>query len=114
MNTKMFEIRDRGTLIPVIATKLVAPTLNEAEAFLLQRAGYSPSMKQVLVSRIEGGDCKSGYTPFDWLNGTRTMLKAHEYIEKCFDELESGAVVDVEYILGETNKMKQSERFINS
>jgi len=42
------------------------------------------------------------------------MLKAHEYIEKCFDELESGAVVDVEYILGETNKMKQSERFINS
>jgi hypothetical protein len=110
METKMFEIRDRGTMIPVIATKLQSD--NVEENFLLQHAGYDPMGHDVLVSRIEGGDCKSNYCAFEWqYGGARTMTIAHEYIQDNFDKLESGAVVDVEFILAETPTKKVSERF---
>jgi len=35
---------------------------------------------------------------------------AHDYIEKHFNELKDGDVIDVEHILGETTKKKRSER----
>jgi len=39
------------------------------------------------------------------------MTVAHAYIEKNFHNLNSGDVIDVEFILGETDKPKTSERF---
>jgi hypothetical protein len=38
------------------------------------------------------------------------MKTAHAYIEEKWDELGSGVVIDVEYILGETRTYKASER----
>lgn len=49
------------------------------------------------------------YDSFNWSNA-RTMHVAHEYLKEHFDDLESGAVIDVEFILGETETPKRSER----
>lgn len=37
------------------------------------------------------------------------MHEAHKYIQQHWDELQSGEVVDVEYILGETTVKKESD-----
>jgi hypothetical protein len=51
---------------------------------------------------------RSAYDPYDW--NDRTMQTAHNYIAKNFDDLSNGDVVDVEYILEETDEPKISER----
>lgn len=118
MITKAFELRDRGTFIPVIATKMVpstdTPGQYEPERYLLRRSGYpaDPSDACVVLCRMEAGgvDRNATYDPYAWGGGTRTFIVAHEYIIKHFDELTSGDVIDVEFILGETTEKKVSER----
>jgi len=111
---------DRDTFIPVIATKLTPdsrwrmgselPEL-EAEKFLLECAGYRDGRQYILISKIEGGSCISNYTPFGWdKKDGRTMFCAHEFIEQNFDSLESGEVIDVEYLLRETKVKKGTQR----
>lgn len=107
---KFFEIRDRQTFIAVYAfrTRPVTPD-NEAERYLLSRTGYgvADDSRCVMVGHLAGGQnahCDSSY----WCS--RTMGNAHRYIEEHFDELESGAVIDVEFILGETSEPKVTER----
>ena len=104
--TKAFEIRDRGTFIPVIATQLVSD--DPAEAYLLRRTGYNllADAASVIVTRLN--ECVSGNEPNGWSG--RTLFQAHTYIESHFEELETGAVIDVEYILGESTEPKVSER----
>lgn len=105
--TKAFEIRDASTFIPVIAT-LLASDLTE-EAYLLWRAGYrcdEDFNAPVMVTRLN--DCLSGNNADDWPN--RTMAVAHQHIEQHFHELETGAVIDVQFILGERAEPKVSER----
>lgn len=46
--------------------------------------------------------------PYDW-GQNRSRHFAHKWLIEHFDEIESGAVVDVEFILGETKKPKLSE-----
>ena len=111
MKTKLFEVRDRLTFIPVIAIQL-DPDYEE-ERYLLSRSGYGPTPIQqrsyVLLARTYGDNGQTGIScdPYTW--GDRTMSNAHKYLIKNFDELESGAVIDVEYILGETAIPKVSE-----
>lgn len=106
MITKMFEIRDAGTLIPVIATLMASPY--EAEHFLIRRAGFNPESGHVFVGKIE--TCGGEYDPFKWPSSSRTMTIAHDYIQKNFNRLESGDVVDVEFIMGLRSTPKISER----
>jgi hypothetical protein len=111
MITKAFEIRDRATFIPVIAVKLEPAC--ERDRYLLSRAGYGvSSLKQseyVLLAQINGGFGRVSSDPHDWGSSARTYQVAHDYIIKHFDALESGAVIDVEFILGETTEAKLSE-----
>ena len=110
LKTKMFEIRDRCTFIPVMATRMVGP--HEAERYLLERAGYGQDEDNALIvtTRIEG-NLQSCYSDYQWQDlDQRTMPTAHNYIFKHWAELESGDVVDVEFILGETSMKKESER----
>jgi hypothetical protein len=102
MVTKIFEIRDEGTYIPVMATKMKSD--NELEQRYLRSTGYGTNKPLVVVTRMNG--CESHYGPYEWSNITRTMKVAHAYIQEHFDELENCAVVDVEYILGETTIKK--------
>lgn len=110
MIAKLFEIRDKATFIPILAVKM-APA-NESERYLLGCAGYGTTAKTqsqyVQLVRINGGDGESHCSPYDW--GNNTLVEAHKHIEANFDDMEEGAVVDVEYITGQTQQPKISQR----
>jgi len=106
MQTKILEIRDRATFIPVLAIEMRAET--EEERYYLRRTGFGQDDPLVLVSRLT--DAKStAWDPYSW--GDRTMHVAHKYITEHFKELKTGDVVDVEYILNEKTSPKYSERY---
>lgn len=115
IETKLFELRDRMTFIPILATR-VAPyehgslqgTVDDlaAERYLLRRAGYGDPC--VIVTRLSADGMPANCDPYGW--GDRTYTVAHEFIAEHWSELKSGAVVDVEFILGETATPKVSER----
>lgn len=108
MQAKLLEIRDRGTFIPAIALRQSYPFV-EADRYLMARAGFGLEFEQqfehVLLFQIISEVCH--YDPHTWPN--RTMKTAHLYVLEHFEEIDSGAVIDVEFILGETDHPKESE-----
>lgn len=113
MTAKTFELRDRSTYIAVLAVKLT-PT-NEADRYLLGRSGYGTTPERqseyILMMGLAGGEDKCTCDPHDWTrNGTRTRFLCHQHIIENWDNLESGAVIDVEFLLGESAAPKESER----
>jgi hypothetical protein len=112
ITAKIFEVRDRMTFMPVLAVRLGSE--GEAERYLLSRAGYgvtaADQARYVLLMRLGGGHGEFNCDPHEWSQATRTIPMAHRYILEHWDELESGDVVDVEYICGETPMPKRSER----
>jgi hypothetical protein len=110
MTPKTFEIRDSMTFIPALAIKLDPG--NEQDRYLLARAGYGVTQEAqsqyVLLLKLSGGDGHYDCDPYGWA-GSRTMQEAHKHILASFDDLESGAVIDVEHLLGETATAKVSE-----
>lgn len=119
MIIKCFEVRDRATFVPVLAVQMVsAVTYHErgephyrpkpAQDYLLGRCGYPTAPPYlVLLTRLDGSG-EATADPYRW--GNRTFTVAHDHITKNFDALADGAVVDVEFILGETAAPKRSER----
>ena len=114
LENKIFEIRDRATFIPVLCTKMAPGRVGETtisgatqETKLLRATGYGFDFPLILMSALVRPDSATNYDPFKW--GDRTMHTAHVYIAEHYDELETGAVVDVEYILGETKAPKESD-----
>jgi hypothetical protein len=117
METKLIEVRDRGTFIPCIAVKL--SSLDVAEHFLMRRAGYAAEQitpsplndtePYILFSSLLGGRPLE-YDAYAW--GNRTMTSAHLHLIQHWDEITTGAVVDAEFILGESTQPKRSEREI--
>ncbi len=111
MEIKLLEVRDEGTTIPVICIQPVGR--NAAEDWMLARSGYSSNRRSqsqyVIMAYLDGAEHFATCDPYDWENG-RTLREAHNYIIDHWDELESGAVVDIEYILGETRAPKTSDR----
>lgn len=109
MQTKVFELRDVGTFLVVLAIRLESKS--EQERYLLSRAGFGKTAgdqsQYIYLLRVTGGMSRATYDAFEWAD--RTYQTAHEFIETHFDDLESGSVVDVEFILGETDKPKKSE-----
>ena len=109
MKTKTIEIRDRMTTIPALAVQLL-PTC-EADRTLLARAGYGlnpfEQQRYILLMRLGGENNTVTSDPFHW--GDRTMQAAHQHIIDHWGEISSGDVVDVEFILGETDTPKESE-----
>lgn len=104
MEVKLLEVRDRATFLPVFA--MAATPSNEGQRYLLSRAGYGNEPVCIIVGRLRGGTVS--YDLYSW--GDRTMATAHDYINKHFNELKDGDVIDVEFILGETTTKKTSER----
>lgn len=112
MEVKLLEICDEATFIPAMAVRLLSR--DDAEFYLLRRAGYSeaqiqlpnPQEPYIILWRLEGGP--ANYDPYDWTN--RTMANAHKFIIENWRTLQSGQVIDVQFILGETKEPKRSER----
>lgn len=113
MNVKLFEIRDKGTFMPVLAIQLTSR--NDNETYLMSRSGYGTTPRAqeryILLMRMAGGSGRYSCDPYDHGGGSRTMTVAHDYIMKNWTTLESGTVVCVEHILGERPEPKTSERF---
>jgi hypothetical protein len=107
MEIKLFEVRDRATCMPVMVTKL--QDTKEKRFALLRRAGFNPFGEPVCYMFTKLVDGKSQWDAYAWGSGDRTCSTAHQYIEKHFDELEDGQVIDVEFILGETSEPKKSD-----
>jgi hypothetical protein len=117
MDLKLFEIRDRGTFIKAFAFRptpsAFGPTSQlDAERFLIRIAGWSDPEHAAtqLIFGAFGGECHDD--PYQWGRSARTMPQAHLYLADNFDKLNSGDVIDVEYILGESAAPKVSERNI--
>jgi hypothetical protein len=112
VEVKLFEIRDIATFMPVLCVRLRSTT--EEERYLLARAGfgldYKDQRQYVQMVNIAGGSGVSTCDPHGWTGGASTLPEAHRHIIKHWDELESGDVVDVEYILGLSDHPKLSER----
>lgn len=119
MKIKLLEIRDEGTFIPAIAIRLFAVADSQDE-WLLRRAGYAQEQIRtydveeepndqpyVLLAQLHGG--KIEYDPYAWTN--RTMAVVHQCIIDQWSSLQSGDVVDVQYILKEKTSTKPSERW---
>lgn len=103
LDSKIFELRDFATFIPVVATKLktMPQSTISREEWLLRRAGFNSQSIDttfVLLARAEGG--KAYYDPNDW--NDRTFTAAHRHICENWDNLPSGALIDVRFVLGET------------
>jgi hypothetical protein len=111
VKVKLIEVRDKGTFIPMMAVQLQPE--KEADRFLLARAGFgrtsSAQREYITLVRINGGTGLSTCDPHDWNDGTRTLMVAHNYIIENWEKIDSGDVVDVEFILGETKMPKESE-----
>lgn len=109
MQTKTFEVRDAATFIPCIGIATDTPD-TVADHYLLSRAGYAPSTRCILFGRLDGRDfCYDPYDPYDRPSSPRTLPVAHHFVAEHWDDLESGAVIDVEFILGARDTPKQSE-----
>lgn len=110
METKVFELRDRGTFIPLLAVK--APrSPDERERWLLRRSGWSTfdvetGMILVIGSLVTG---KYAHDPLE-LGGGRTYHAAYRHIMDNWDSLRNGQVICVEHILGERETPKETEQ----
>jgi len=107
MKTKALEIRDENTFIPALAVDM--NPASEEQRYLLRRCGYlCDGRPNVVLTRLDGSG-KATNDPYEW--GGRTWPNAHNWIIEHWDELADGDVVDVSFILGETQTPKVSERF---
>jgi hypothetical protein len=99
MTVKYFEIRDRYTTIAALAI-----SIEGGDSWLARHAGFRERM--ILLVQLYAEKCC--WDPYHWDN--RTMHNAHCYIAENWDSLENEAVIDVEFILGESQTIKASDR----
>lgn len=113
MEAKTFEIRDKATFIPALAVRLFPAT--DQDRYLLSRAGYGRTPgdqgKYIVVTHLSGGRDVCTYDPYKWRS--RTLTYAHLWMINNWDVLESGQVIDVEFILGERATPKASEASVH-
>lgn len=107
MEIKVLEVRDVATTMRVMAIRLADVTNDIATTEIIKIAGYAPALSNMILV-INLGEPRVEYSAYSW-RGSRTMRYAHEYIEENFNELKNGDVVDVEFILGETQEKKLPE-----
>lgn len=105
IEAKLIEIRDRMTFIPALATRLVDEGADET--YLMRRAGYGGDTMTVLEHLNTG---RAEHNPHYWGEVSRTMAAAHLELQEYWDKYQSGSVLDVEFVLGESKMPKQSER----
>jgi hypothetical protein len=110
MNTKILEIRDRNTFFAVLAVDMNPD--NEAQRWHLRRVGYPcDGCANIAITHVRAGGDRCWNDPYGWNDGARTYPVAHLHIIRHWAELKDGDVIDVEFILGETQTKKTSERF---
>lgn len=103
MRVKILEVRDNGTHIQVFALSTEpAP----GQEYGLHRCGFRDG--DAIILGYLDGERNSSADPHHW--GGRTMPVAHDYIIANFERLQDGDVVDVRFILKETDAPCKSDR----
>ncbi len=114
MEVKLIELRDSATFMPMMAIKL--RNRDEAEFYLLRRAGYGAEQiggrdgdvePYIIFMKLDGVEAQ--YDPYAWSSKARTVPIAHQWLIEHWNDVKSGDVVDVQFILGETPAPKRSE-----
>jgi hypothetical protein len=108
IEVKLFELRDKGTFIPLMCVKVPGGrrmTGYDRECWLVRRAGWVESGGVYVIHMTSTQRCH--YDAFEW--GDRTFFNAHQFIEKNWNELPNGALIDVRHILGETDSPCETE-----
>lgn len=116
MKVKILEVRDKCTFIPLLAVDMnpVNPTAVDpsryAQTYYLRRCGYPcDGAPNILITHLGAAGKPASNDPYFW--GDRTFQTAHHWIIDHWNELTDGDVIDVQFILGETEERKLSERF---
>lgn len=104
MIIKLLELRDRATNISIAAIKFNPK--ERREKAILRHSGFLPNDFVFLVQLHDSIELQ--YDPWAW-DGRRTMKAAHKWIADHWGKVRSGDLIDVEYILGETDKPKVSD-----
>lgn len=107
MKAKLLEIRDEWMCIQALAFRL--ESTSEVDRWILARAGYA-ECDYIGLWPLSGGRQVCTTDPYDHPVAGRTLMEAHRFIAQHFDELESGQVVDVQFILSETSSPCESDR----
>jgi hypothetical protein len=107
MEVKLFEVRDVGTTMVVIGLRLGAQSQKESR--MLSRCGFEKPSDYVLCGDLDGGKFAMTYDKYDFCQDSRTKFVAFGYIQDHWDRLETGAVVDVEFVLNERSEPKAGE-----
>lgn len=104
MTVKTLDIRDRATSIPVLAIQCSA-----VDGYLFAHAGFGSEeflpWPYLILLKLDGMEAQ--YDPFKWDTGGRTLKVAHNHLVEHFSDFSDGDVVDVEFILKETDTPKQ-------
>ena len=124
-DVKFFEVRDSMTCIPVMVTSVCAdqiPTevnpFAEEDRWFIRRSGWGQSQvglyftaldsdKKCTALGIAGNHVIHSYHN---TSPARTLREAFTFIQREWFNLDSGEVIDVEFILGETQTKKTSDR----
>jgi len=115
MAQKIIEVRDAGTHVDVLAIRLEAQ--NEQERYILARSGYGGGNEDFANFTLmidlnwpvsiwgSAYECEMDTRP------SRTFYEAHRELTKNWDAYKSGDVLDVQFVIGETDHPKKSDRF---
>jgi hypothetical protein len=131
VETKILEIRDSGTFIPVLCVNM-NPDIDHievsagspverikeraeryrAQEWYLSRCGYPcDGRPNIAITDLNANGRPFWNDPYAWKSDARTFPTAHHYIIDNWATLKDGDVVCVETILGERETPKVSERF---
>jgi len=103
---KFFQVRDRGTNISVMCVRFYATALDGLPGVIARRVGWGsePGTFYLKLSGTDNVGCS------EWTHWSdRTNRAAHAYISREWMGLKSGDVVDVEFILEESEAPKGFE-----
>ena len=110
MKVKLLEVRDDGTMIPILCVDMnPSADIEEAQRYLLRHCGYPcDGRPNIAITHLCAGGDPCWNDPYAW--DSRTYGYAHKYIIDHWADLKDGDVVDVEFILGERESPKRSQR----
>lgn len=104
--SKFIAVMDRGTRIPLIAFKMSPDGLKEHVMFCTHGFGVLPH-EYTFFYDVNSGKCS--YDPYK-IGDAYTLTPACKYIHDHWNEIESGSLVDAQYLRGETSEPRDWER----
>lgn len=106
VDAKMLAVMDRGTHIPLIAFKVSPNTMKECVMLERHDFGVNPH-EHTFFYDISSGTCS--HNPYK-MEGSYTLTPACKHIRDNWGSINSGDLVDAEYIRGETSEPRIWER----